>query len=57
MKWSRALPSVPSTVTVVTDAAGRYFASLVVETDTADDLTRMPSTDAAAGIESRADAL
>ncbi|MGV9221538.1 RNA-guided endonuclease InsQ/TnpB family protein [Streptomyces albogriseolus] len=31
-KWSRALPSVPSTVTVVKDSAGRYFASFVVET-------------------------
>ncbi|MFF0479749.1 RNA-guided endonuclease InsQ/TnpB family protein [Streptomyces sp. NPDC004435] len=31
--WSRALPSVPSTVTVIKDAAGRYFASFVVETE------------------------
>lgn len=35
VRWSRALPSVPSTVTVVMDAAGRYFASFVVETDPA----------------------
>ncbi|MFD0723550.1 RNA-guided endonuclease TnpB family protein [Streptomyces globosus] len=33
VKWSRALPSTPTTVTVVKDAAGRYFASFVVETD------------------------
>jgi putative transposase len=33
VKWSRSLPSVPSTVTVVKDAAGRYFASFVVDTD------------------------
>ncbi|GAA2814929.1 RNA-guided endonuclease TnpB family protein [Kitasatospora aburaviensis] len=33
VKWSRALPSVPSTVTVIKDGAGRYFASFVVETD------------------------
>ena len=33
VKWSRVLPSVPSTVTVVKDAAGRYFASFVVDTD------------------------
>ncbi|WP_255951827.1 RNA-guided endonuclease InsQ/TnpB family protein [Streptomyces odontomachi] len=33
VKWSRTLPSVPSTVTVIKDAAGRYFASFVVETD------------------------
>ncbi|UUU43645.1 RNA-guided endonuclease InsQ/TnpB family protein [Streptomyces sp. NBC_00162] len=31
--WSRKLPSVPSTVTVVKDAAGRYFASFIVETE------------------------
>ncbi|MEV6353602.1 RNA-guided endonuclease InsQ/TnpB family protein [Streptomyces hydrogenans] len=31
--WSRALPAVPSTVTVIKDAAGRYFASFVVESD------------------------
>ncbi|MFD0154832.1 RNA-guided endonuclease InsQ/TnpB family protein [Streptomyces sp. NPDC055721] len=35
VKWSRTLPSVPSTVTVIKDAAGRYFASFVVETDPA----------------------
>ncbi len=33
--WSRELPAVPSSVTVVKDAAGRYFASFVVEADTA----------------------
>ncbi len=32
VKWSRTLPSTPSTVTVVKDAAGRYFASFVVQT-------------------------
>lgn len=31
--WSRTLPSDPSSVTVVKDAAGRYFASFVVQTD------------------------
>jgi putative transposase len=30
-RWSRRLPSDPSSVTVVKDAAGRYFASFVVE--------------------------
>lgn len=33
VKWSRALPSTPSTATIIKDAAGRYFASFVVETD------------------------
>ncbi|PZT74927.1 MULTISPECIES: RNA-guided endonuclease InsQ/TnpB family protein [unclassified Streptomyces] len=32
VEWSRSLPSVPSTATVVKDSAGRYFASFVVET-------------------------
>ncbi|MEV0151927.1 MULTISPECIES: transposase [unclassified Nonomuraea] len=31
VRWSRRLPSVPSSVTVIKDAAGRYFASFVVE--------------------------
>ncbi|MGA5508979.1 RNA-guided endonuclease InsQ/TnpB family protein [Streptomyces umbrinus] len=33
VKWSRPLPSAPSTVTVIKDSAGRCFASFVVETD------------------------
>jgi putative transposase len=32
VRWSRPLPSAPSSVTVIKDAAGRYFASFVVET-------------------------
>jgi putative transposase len=32
VRWSRPLPSEPSSVTVVKDSAGRYFASFVVET-------------------------
>ncbi|MEU8274786.1 RNA-guided endonuclease InsQ/TnpB family protein [Microbispora bryophytorum] len=31
VRWSRALPAEPSCVTVAKDAAGRYFASFVVE--------------------------
>ncbi len=31
VRWSRDLPSAPSSVTVIRDAAGRYFASFVVE--------------------------
>jgi putative transposase len=31
VRWSRPLPSEPSSVTVVKDSAGRYFASFVVE--------------------------
>jgi putative transposase len=33
LRWSRPLPSKPSSVTVIKDAANRYFASFVVETD------------------------
>ncbi|MBO1415076.1 RNA-guided endonuclease TnpB family protein [Streptomyces sp. FH025] len=49
--WSRRLPLAPSTVTVVKDAAGRYFASFVVETDPTADLARMPDTDDVIGID------
>ena len=33
VRWSRELPSDPSSVTVIKDAAGRYFASFVVHTE------------------------
>ena len=33
VKWSRALPWAPSTVTLIKDAADRYFASFVVEVE------------------------
>ncbi|MFG2877068.1 RNA-guided endonuclease InsQ/TnpB family protein [Streptomyces sp. NPDC048337] len=33
VRWSRDLPSAPSSVTIVKDPAGRYFASFVVETE------------------------
>jgi putative transposase len=32
VRWSRPLPSEPSSVTVIRDSAGRYFASFVIET-------------------------
>jgi putative transposase len=32
VRWSRQLPCDPSSVTVIKDAAGRYFASFVVQT-------------------------
>ncbi|ABW31962.1 transposase, IS605 family (plasmid) [Acaryochloris marina MBIC11017] len=31
VQWSRALPSEPSSVTIIKDPSGRYFASFVVE--------------------------
>jgi putative transposase len=31
VRWSRPLPSPPSSVTVIQDSAGRYFASFVVQ--------------------------
>ncbi|MFF3929069.1 RNA-guided endonuclease InsQ/TnpB family protein [Streptomyces hirsutus] len=47
VKWSRNLPSVPSTVTVIKDAAGRYFASFVVESGT----ETLPETESVVGID------
>ncbi|MFI7299467.1 RNA-guided endonuclease InsQ/TnpB family protein [Streptomyces sp. NPDC050121] len=51
VKWSRPLPTAPSSVTVVKDAAGRFFASFVIDTDPAADATRMPDTDRTIGID------
>ncbi|MCT9005225.1 RNA-guided endonuclease InsQ/TnpB family protein [Streptomyces rhizosphaerihabitans] len=51
VKWSRTLPARPSSVTVVKDAAGRYFASFVIDTDPAVDATRMSDTDQTVGID------
>jgi putative transposase len=45
VRWSRDLPSDPSSVTIVKDASGRYFASFVVVTDQAEDLARFPADD------------
>ncbi|SPT50984.1 MULTISPECIES: RNA-guided endonuclease InsQ/TnpB family protein [Actinomadura] len=47
VKWSRRLPSEPSSVTVVKDAAGRYFASFVVEAG----IEPLPETAAEVGID------
>ena len=47
VRWSRSLPGVPSSVTVIKDAAGRYFASFVVEAG--DDL--LPEAAAETGID------
>ncbi|MBR8640560.1 transposase [Streptomyces tuirus] len=51
VKWSRTLPATPSSVTVVKDAAGRYFASFVIDTDPDADAMRMPATDRTIGID------
>lgn len=51
VKWSRTLPTTPSSVTVIKDAAGRYFASFVIDTDPAADAARMPQTDRTVGID------
>ncbi|MDI3408136.1 RNA-guided endonuclease InsQ/TnpB family protein [Streptomyces cavernicola] len=51
VKWSRALPATPSSVTVIKDAAGRFFASFVVDTDPATDQARMPQTENTLGID------
>jgi putative transposase len=51
VKWSRTLPTAPSSVSVVKDAVGRYFASFVIDTDPTADQTRMPATDRTIGID------
>jgi putative transposase len=47
VRWSRDLPSDPSSVTIITDAAGRYFASFVVQTDD----QPLPPSDSEVGID------
>lgn len=51
VRWSRPLPSAPSSVTVIKDAAGRYFASFVVRADRAADAERFPSASTEVGID------
>jgi putative transposase len=48
VRWSRSLPAEPSSVTVVRDAAGRFFVSFVVRT-TLDET--LPETDSEVGID------
>ena len=47
VKWSRALPSEPSSVTVIKDAVGRYFASFVVDVES----ELLPWNDKAIGVD------
>jgi putative transposase len=47
VRWSRPLPSEPSSVTVIMDSAGRYFASFVIETTAA----ALPSAGSTVGID------
>lgn len=47
VRWSRELPSEPSSVAIIKDAAGRYFASFVVQVDP----QPLPETDAEVGID------
>ena len=51
VKWSRTLPATPTSVTVVKDSAGRFFASFVIDTDPAADAARMPESDRSVGID------
>ncbi|WSQ09322.1 transposase [Streptomyces sp. NBC_01231] len=53
VRWSRILPAVPSSVTVILDSAGRYFASFVIDTDPGVDQARWgePDPDNAIGID------
>jgi putative transposase len=47
VRWSRPLPSKPSSVTVIKDSAGRYFASFVIETA----VCALPAVEPMAGID------
>jgi len=45
--WSRPLPAAPTSLTIVKDSCGRYFASFVVEAE----LDHLPQTPAEVGID------
>jgi putative transposase len=47
VRWSRDVPAEPGSVTVIRDAAGRYFASCVVQTTD----EALPPTDSEVGID------
>ena len=47
VRWSRPLPSRPSSVTVIKDCAGRYFASFVIQAE----LGALPRTGSVIGID------
>ncbi|MGW4158074.1 RNA-guided endonuclease InsQ/TnpB family protein [Streptomyces sp. NPDC004788] len=49
VKWTRVLPSDPSSVTLIKDRSGRYFVSFVVESDAAADI--LPPVDGEQGID------
>jgi len=51
VRWSRDLPADPASVTVIKDAAGRYFASFVVQADPAADAARFPASAAEVGVD------
>jgi putative transposase len=47
LRWSRSLPSVPSSVTVIGEPDGRYYASFVVDRE----VTSLPACDRQVGID------
>jgi len=47
VRWSRPLPSEPSSVTVIRDSTGRYFASFVIQTE----LRALPETEPVIGVD------
>jgi putative transposase len=47
VRWTRGLPAAPTSVTLIRDAAGRYFASFVIEAGE----RPLPETDAECGID------
>lgn len=49
VKWTRDLPSDPTSVTLIKDRSGRYFVSFVVESDPAADI--LPPVDGDQGID------
>ena len=47
LRWDRSLPSAPSSVTIIREATGRYYASFVVDVQ----VSALPMTGASVGID------
>ena len=47
LRWSRPLPSEPSSVTIIKECSGKYYASFVVEVEE----VRLPSTSKKVGVD------
>ncbi|MFJ2535766.1 RNA-guided endonuclease InsQ/TnpB family protein [Microbacterium maritypicum] len=51
VRWSRTLPTAPSSATIIKDAASRYFASFVADAAPTVDAARLPDVEQEIGVD------